>query len=74
MRMQVFAIGATLLFSTAAGPAPAGAAGVGDDVQSTIDAMTGAFARGDVAGILATYEPGAVVLGQPGHRSQGSRP
>ena len=66
MRMSVPAIAAALLLSTAAGPAPADAAGVADDVQATIDAMTGAFARGDVGGILATYEPGAVVVGEPG--------
>lgn len=66
MRMSVPAIAAALLLSTAAGPAPADAAGVADDVQATIDAMTGAFARGDIGGILATYEPGAVVVGEPG--------
>lgn len=35
-------------------------------IQSTIDAMTSAFARHDLAGILSTYEPVAVVVGQPG--------
>lgn len=35
-------------------------------IQSTIDAMTSAFAAHDIDGIIATYEPGAVVVGGPG--------
>lgn len=41
-------------------------------IQATIDAMTTAFAAGDVDGILATYEPGAVVVGEPGVPSTGT--
>jgi uncharacterized protein (TIGR02246 family) len=36
------------------------------DVQHTIDTMTAAFANGDIDGIMRTYEPGAVVVGEPG--------
>jgi uncharacterized protein (TIGR02246 family) len=35
-------------------------------ILSTINDMTGAFHAGDIDGILQTYEPGAVVVGQPG--------
>jgi uncharacterized protein (TIGR02246 family) len=35
-------------------------------VLSTIEAMTRAFHEGDIEGILRTYEPTAVVVGQPG--------
>lgn len=35
-------------------------------IQSTVDAMTSAFSKGDIDGILRTYEPGAVVVGEPG--------
>jgi uncharacterized protein (TIGR02246 family) len=35
-------------------------------ILSTIDAMTDAFHKGDIDGILQTYEAGAVVVGQPG--------
>jgi uncharacterized protein (TIGR02246 family) len=35
-------------------------------IQSTIDEMTAAFTARDIEGILATYEPDAVVVGQPG--------
>lgn len=34
-------------------------------IQATIDTMTSAFAAHDLGGILATYEPGAVVVGAP---------
>jgi uncharacterized protein (TIGR02246 family) len=34
-------------------------------IQSTIDDMTTAFHAGDIDGIMRTYEPGAVVLGEP---------
>ena len=35
-------------------------------ILSTIDDMTDAFHRGDIDGIMRTYEPGAVVVGEPG--------
>lgn len=35
-------------------------------ILSTIDTMTSAFHAGDLDGILRTYEPGAVVMGEPG--------
>jgi len=35
-------------------------------ILSTIDDMTSAFHRGDIDGIMRTYESGAVVVGQPG--------
>lgn len=35
-------------------------------ILSTIDAMTNAFHEGDIDGIMRTYEPGAVVVGEPG--------
>jgi uncharacterized protein (TIGR02246 family) len=35
-------------------------------ILSTIDAMTAAFHQGDIDGIMRTYEPGAVVVGEPG--------
>ena len=34
-------------------------------ILSTIHAMTNAFHKGDIDGILRTYEPGAVVVGEP---------
>jgi uncharacterized protein (TIGR02246 family) len=34
-------------------------------ILSTIDAMTAAFHQGDIDGIMRTYEPGAVVVGEP---------
>lgn len=40
-------------------------------VISTIESMTAAFHRGDLDGILRTYEPAAVVVGEPGARVQG---
>ena len=40
-------------------------------VISTIDAMTHAFHQGDIEGIMRTYEPSAVVVGQPGAPLQG---
>jgi len=36
------------------------------EILSTIDAMTDAFHKGDIDGIMRTYEPGAVVVGEPG--------
>ena len=35
-------------------------------ILSTIDAMTNAFHQGDIDGIMRTYEPGAVVVGELG--------
>jgi uncharacterized protein (TIGR02246 family) len=35
-------------------------------IQATVDTMTNAFGRGDIDGILRTYEPGAVVVGERG--------
>lgn len=35
-------------------------------ILSTIDDMTSAFHRGDIDGIMRTYESGALVVGQPG--------
>lgn len=43
-------------------------------VLSTIEAMTSAFHQGDLDGIMRTYEPGAVVVGQPGSPVQGDGP
>lgn len=36
------------------------------EILSTIAAMTNAFHNGDIDGIMRTYEPGAVVVGEPG--------
>jgi ketosteroid isomerase-like protein len=44
------------------------------EVLSTIEAMTSAFHRGDIEGIMRTYEPAAVVVGQPGAPVQGDGP
>lgn len=41
-------------------------------IQAAVDAMTAAFAAHDLDGILATYEPGAVVVGEPGVPSSGT--
>lgn len=35
-------------------------------ILSTIETMTRAFNQGDLDGVMGTYEPGAVVVGQPG--------
>jgi len=35
-------------------------------IQSTVDAMTSAFNKGDIAGVMRTYEPGAIVVSEPG--------
>jgi ketosteroid isomerase-like protein len=35
-------------------------------ILSTINTMTNAFHKGDIDGIMRTYEPGAVVVGEPG--------
>jgi ketosteroid isomerase-like protein len=41
-------------------------------ILSTIDDMTKAFHQGDVDGIMRTYEPGAVVIGEPGSPVSGT--
>src|SRR6185369_134771 len=43
-------------------------------VLSTIEAMTSSFHQGDIEGIMRTYEPTAVVVGQPGAPVQGDGP
>jgi ketosteroid isomerase-like protein len=35
-------------------------------IQQTIDTMTNAFGKGDIDGVMRTYEDGAVVVAQPG--------
>lgn len=35
-------------------------------ILSTIETMTEAFNRGDIEGVMRTYEPSAVVVGEPG--------
>lgn len=40
--------------------------------QACIDAMTGAFAQGDIAAVMGCYEPGAVVLAEPGRPLTGT--
>jgi ketosteroid isomerase-like protein len=35
-------------------------------ILSTIEAMTHAFHQGNIDGVMRTYEPGAVVVGEPG--------
>ena len=37
-----------------------------EQIVSTILTMTDAFQKGDLGGVLRTYEPGAVVVGEPG--------
>lgn len=41
-------------------------------IQSAIDANNAAVAAGDMDAIMATYEPAAVMLAQPGKPSQGT--
>ena len=41
-------------------------------IQSTIDTNNAAVAAGDMDGILATYEPNAVLVGQPGRPAMGT--
>jgi len=43
-------------------------------VLSTVEAMTSAFHRGDIDEIMRTYEPGAVVVGEPGLPVHGDGP
>jgi ketosteroid isomerase-like protein len=42
------------------------------NILSTIESMTNAFHEGDIDGIMRTYEPGAVVVGEPGVPVSGS--
>lgn len=42
-----------------------------DPISATVLNMTDAFHRGDMSGILSAYEPGAVVVGEPGKPLQG---
>ncbi len=42
-------------------------------IRSVIDDMNGAFQRGDVEGVMQTYEPGAVVVGAPGKPVSGDQ-
>ena len=37
-----------------------------EQILSTIHQMVDAFHKGDIAGIMKTYEPGAVVVAEPG--------
>ena len=37
-----------------------------EQILSTIHQMVDAFHEGDIAGVLKTYEPGAVVMAEPG--------
>lgn len=37
-----------------------------EQILSTIDHMVNAFHKGDIVGILKTYEPAAVVVAEPG--------
>jgi ketosteroid isomerase-like protein len=41
-------------------------------ILSTIESMTSAFNRGDIDGIMQTYEAGAVVVGAPGVPASGA--
>jgi uncharacterized protein (TIGR02246 family) len=41
-------------------------------VLSTIDDMVSAFHKGDIDGIMRTYEPAAVVVGEPGKPASGT--
>ena len=42
-----------------------------DTIISTITTMTEAFNKGDIAAIMRTYEPDAVVVGDPGKPVRG---
>lgn len=37
-----------------------------EQIVSTVLTMTDAFQKGDLPRVLRTYEPGAVVVGEPG--------
>ena len=72
MLTHSIAAATALTLSAATGVAADGAAGKPAAVQSTIDAMTSAFAAGDIDGVLAAYEPGAVVVEAPGEPVAGT--
>jgi uncharacterized protein (TIGR02246 family) len=40
-------------------------------ILKTIETMNAAFGRGDIDTVMTTYEPGAVVVGQPGAPTSG---
>lgn len=63
-----FPIGARLRVTGARKPGETGDKTVDQKAKilSTIDTMTNAFHKGDIDGIMRTYEPGAVVVGKPG--------
>ena len=44
------------------------------DILATIQTMTDAFNKGDIEGVMRTYEPTAVVVGQPGAPVSGDGP
>ncbi len=41
--------------------------------EATVEAFFAAFNSGDVNAVLALYEPGAVLMAQPGHAAEGAR-
>jgi uncharacterized protein (TIGR02246 family) len=45
-----------------------------DTIVATVLNMTAAFHEGDISGILRSYEPDAVVIGEPGKPSMGEAP
>jgi ketosteroid isomerase-like protein len=57
-----------------AGAEPEEAMDTETEVLSAIEAMTSAFNRGDIDAVMQTYEPGAVVLGEPGAPVRGDAP
>jgi uncharacterized protein (TIGR02246 family) len=72
MLTHSIAAATALTLSAATGVAADGTAGATATIQSTIDAMTSAFAAGDIDGVLAAYEPGAVVVEAPGESVAGT--
>lgn len=68
MRYLIFATAAALCLWAANVEADEGGTMKKDekDIVRTIETMTGAFANGDIDGIMSTYEKGAVVVGSPG--------
>lgn len=69
VRMGIAAVAASLATATAAQEAPT--MGNEQAVLAVIEAMTGAFAAGDVEGVMETYAPGATVVGAPGRPVSG---
>ena len=41
-------------------------------IQATVNSVVAGITSGDVDGVMSAYEPGAVVLGQPGKPVQGN--